>query len=189
MMRTTATSTLLAVLLWGPLAGHATPQDEQNSAVHASATENQLITTLRDIQEQQIDGALEKIGNLVQSNPQFKLAQLIYADLLLAKAGPIRDFGSGLVAPKQEIDGLKNEAQARWRHHDSHPGPDHIPGPLLQLAAETRHAIVVDISRARLYLYEHRDGRYELITDYYVSIGKNGAIKERGGDKRTPIGV
>lgn len=189
MKRTTTASALLATLLCGPLAGHATPQGEQNSLTQASDTENQLITTLRDIQEQRVDGALEKIGSLVQSNPQFKLAQLIYADLLLAKAGPIRDFGSGLSAPREELDGLKNEAQARWQHHDSHPGPDYIPGTLLQLAPETRHAIVVDISRARLYLYEHRDGRYDLITDYYVSIGKNGAIKEREGDKRTPIGV
>lgn len=184
-----AISVLLATLSWGPLTGHATSQDEEQSAVHNSATENQLITTLRDIQEQRVDGALEKIGNLVQSNPQFKLAQVIYGDLLLAKAGAIRDFGSGLSLPRNEVDGLKSEAVIRWQHHDSHPGPEYLPAHLLELAPETRHAIVVDTSRARLYLYEHQDGRYNLITDYYVSIGKNGFVKEREGDKRTPLGV
>lgn len=186
--RTTATPVLAALLCW-PLVGHAATVAGENNSAHANDTENQLITTLRDIQAQRVDGALERIGNLVQSNPQFKLAQLIYGDLLLAKAGPIRDFGSGLGATREEINGLKNEALSRWQHHDDHPSPGHTPAPLLQLAADIRHAIVVDISRARLYLYEHRDGGYNLITDYYVSIGKNGAIKEREGDKKTPVGV
>lgn len=180
---------LLALLICWPLLGHAATERQQLPAERASDTENQLITTLRDIQEQRVDGALEKISSLVQNNPSFKLAQLIYGDLLLAKAGPIRDFGGGAKAAKEELVGLKDEAQARWQHQNGHPGRDYLPAPLLQLSSDIRHVIVVDISRARLYLYEHRDGGYNLITDYYVSIGKNGAIKEREGDKKTPIGV
>lgn len=179
----------LAVALCVPLTSLATSLNGQESTVRSNASEALLITTLRDIQEQRVDGALEKIGELVQNNPQFKLAQLIYADLLLAKAGPIRDFGGGLAAPKDELRGLREEAQVRWQHHDTRPGPEYVPSALLQLAPQTNHVIVVDVTRARLYLYRHQAGRYDLISDYYVSIGKNGAIKEREGDKRTPLGV
>lgn len=158
---------------------------------HQNLNEDQLITSLQDIQNQRFDGALEKIEGLVQNNPKFKLAQLIYADLLLAKTGPINDFGHPALdtGSSNNIDGLKQEAQARWQHHLSHPGNDIIPGNLIKLADSTKHIVIVDLSRSRLYLYANDHGTLSLVTDYYISIGKNGAIKEREGDKRTPIGV
>lgn len=161
-----------------------------NNAAHVNDYENQLITTLRDIQEQRVDGALEKIGELVERNPSFKLAQLIYADLLLARAAPIADVGAGLVSARRDaLDGLLSEARLRWEHHSNHPGSDHIPTNLLQLAPETRHVIAVDLSRSRLYLFSHEQGQYRLLSDFYVSIGKNGIAKQFEGDKKTPIGV
>jgi len=153
--------------------------------------EDQLITTLQDIQNQHFDGAMEKIEGLVQNNPKFKLAQLIYADLLLAKTGPINDFGNAILGTgsANDLSGLKQEAQARWQHHLSHPGNDIIPANLIKLADDTKHIVVVDLSKSRLYLYANDHGKLSLVTDYYISIGKNGAVKEREGDKRTPIGV
>jgi len=164
---------------------------EQEQLQHQNLSEDQLITTLQDIQNQRFDGALEKIESLVQKNPKFKLAQLIYADLLLAKTGPINDFGNPLLGTGSisDINKLKQEAQARWRHHLSHPGNDIVPGNLIKIADNTKHIVIVDLSRSRLYLYANDNGKLSLVTDHYVSIGKNGAIKEREGDKKTPIGV
>ena len=165
-------------------------QTEEQPTSHASNYENQLITSLQDIQEQRVDGAMEKIESLVQNNPKFKLAQLIYGDLLLAKAGAINDFGNPFASlPASELAGLRNEAQARWQHYASHPDEGMVPAYLLQLNPEIKHAIVIDLNKSRLYLYENNNGELNLLSDYYVSIGKNGAVKQREGDKRTPIGV
>ena len=179
----------LSLVLNGPVQANSVSANIQEQ--HQNLDEDQLITTLQDIQNQRFDGALEKIEGLVQNNPKFKLAQLIYADLLLAKTGPINDFGNpGLDAKSSSnIDGLKKEAQARWQHHLSHPGNDSIPANLIKLADNTKHIVVVDLSRSRLYLYANDHGKLNLVTDHYISIGKNGAVKEREGDKRTPIGV
>ena len=55
--------------------------------------------------------------------------------------------------------------------------------------APGQHAIVVDASRSRVYLYENRLGTLRPVRDYYSAIGKLGTAKEREGDKRTPIGI
>jgi hypothetical protein len=51
------------------------------------------------------------------------------------------------------------------------------------------HAIAVDVSRARLYLFENSAQGLKLKADYYVSVGKQGADKLVEGDQRTPLGV
>src|SRR5258708_11690335 len=43
--------------------------------------------------------------------------------------------------------------------------------------------------RARLYLYQNDSGRPLLVAGYYVRSGKNGPLKVREGDEKTPIGV
>src|SRR5262249_21339923 len=42
---------------------------------------------------------------------------------------------------------------------------------------------------SRLYLYQNDGGKPRFVADYYVSFGKNGALKTREGDERTPIGI
>lgn len=185
-----ATSLILAGL---PLSLAASPLDNSGqlrSSTHAGQFEQQLITSLRDIQEQRLDGALEKLGTLIEENPKFKLAQLIYGDMLLAKAAPIAGFGNPSASNlKSEVSALKDEAQARWQHHNQHLDPDYVPSHLLALDAGIKHAVAIDLSKSRLYLYKHTAGQLELLTDYYVSFGKNGIGKMREGDKKTPIGV
>lgn len=150
--------------------------------------EQTLINSLQDIQDDRLDGALEKLGALVQTNPKFKLAQLVYGDLLMAKAGPIRDFG-GTASQTDALNGLRSEAQLRWQHHVAPPSDEQIPVYILNLDPAIKYAIVVDVSRSRLYLYENQPEHPRLVSDYYISIGRNGAIKQREGDLRTPIGV
>jgi murein L,D-transpeptidase YafK len=64
-----------------------------------------------------------------------------------------------------------------------------VPRYLLQLREDQRYAVVVDMRRARLYLYQNDSGKPLFVADYYVSSGKNGPLKIREGDEKTPIGV
>lgn len=63
-----------------------------------------------------------------------------------------------------------------------------VPGEVLQLASGTS-AAVVDLASYQMYVYRELDGRPTKVAEYRVSIGENGAFKEREGDKRTPVGV
>ena len=57
------------------------------------------------------------------------------------------------------------------------------------LSPSVRHAIMVDTSRARLYLFENSAQGVRLVRDSYISIGKLGTGKLVEGDQRTPLGT
>jgi len=151
--------------------------------------EDNLVKTIDELSQQGLDPALQRIEKLVSDKPDFKLAQLIYADLLLAKAQPIKEFGALPDAPVKQIDGLRDEAKQRWSHFISPPSHNSIPASIIKLSDKSRHAIVVELDRSRLYIFKNDQGLPKLVKDYYVSIGKKGADKYLEGDKKTPIGV
>jgi murein L,D-transpeptidase YafK len=47
----------------------------------------------------------------------------------------------------------------------------------------------VDTSRSRLFVYANDAGKPRYVTDFYISLGKNGVDKQREGDQKTPLGV
>jgi hypothetical protein len=75
-----------------------------------------------------------------------------------------------------------------------------VPTQFLTLSTQSRHAIAVDASRSRLYLFENtvpasgasasrQAARMRLVADYYISVGLSGVDKLIEGDLRTPLGV
>jgi murein L,D-transpeptidase YafK len=148
-----------------------------------------LIRALEKIRGDEIDGALAELERLVEVNPTFRLAQLMYADLLLAKSRPISDFGSMPSASLDRILAFRDEARARWSHYREPPPGNRIPAALVRLSPDQRHVIMVNLATSRLYLFENRDGVPHLVQDFYATIGKNGSRKDLEGDQKTPVGV
>ncbi|MBI2993448.1 MAG: L,D-transpeptidase family protein [Gammaproteobacteria bacterium] len=148
-----------------------------------------FVEALDRIGRGQLDGALAELQQLVIDNPSFRLAQLVYADLLLAKSRPIGDFGNVPSAAYGQIQALRDEAQARWRHYRAPSPAGLVPASLVKLSDDQRYAIVVNMSTSRLYLFENRSGVPELVLDFYATIGKNGMGKGSEGDQKTPVGV
>ncbi len=165
------------------------PSREVHAQTHNDVYEMQLIRALANVTGDQLDSALSEVEKLVEANPRFKLAQVVYADLLLAKAQPISGFGNLSDAPNEEIQDLLAEARARWRHYASPPPAVTLPEYLLQMEQRQRTAVVVDLKQSRMFVFNNENGQPRLVDDYYVSIGKNGAVKELEGDKKTPVGV
>jgi murein L,D-transpeptidase YafK len=154
------------------------------------ATADALLANVYDeIANGRLDVALENIDGLLRVKPNFRLANLIKGDLLMARVRPISTLGAAPDAPKDRVEGLRAEAFARLRAYREPPPTDRVPRYLLQLRADQEFAIVVDTRRSRLYLYRNDDGKPRFVADYYVSSGKNGALKAREGDERTPVGV
>ncbi len=148
-----------------------------------------LIKALEQIRSNRIESALSDLEHLVRMNPNFRLAQLVYADLLLSRSRPITDFGNLSYAPYDNIVALREEALARWQHYHSPIATGSIPSSFVQLDDSHKYALIVDLSKTRLYVFENSNGIPKLLSDYYVTIGKNGFRKFEEGDQRTPVGV
>ena len=137
--------------------------------------------------------ALQKAGDLVTEIPHFQLAKLVYGDLLTARVRPLRVLGDVpppmVAAAGSVLLDLREESQRRMKALRERPAQGAIPSQFLALSQRSKHAIAVDASRSRLYLFENSAGGLKLIADYYISLGKAGTAKASEGDQRTPLGV
>jgi murein L,D-transpeptidase YafK len=113
----------------------------------------------------------------------------VRGDLLLARAGRIKGLGNTGHAAPDRLEELRAEALARLQAVRDAPPTGSVPRHLLVLAPAQAHAIVVDASRSRVYVYENNRGRPRLVADYYSTLGKRGIDKLREGDQKTPLGV
>lgn len=181
--------TLLSSLLCGLLTGvaHAAPDSRNIEISHNS--EAHLAKSLQAIKNSRLDIALNEVDSLLRINPNFKLAHLVKGDVLMARAGAIDNFGSAAHAPRDKIEDLRDEARVRLQRVLSQSDIKLTPRFLWKLDAQQKYALVVDTSRATLFVYENVNGEPRYVTDFYITIGKLGTEKVSEGDKRTPIGV
>lgn len=163
------------------------------TAAVAGAAEARLMEVYRLTAQGQNRDALFKAESLVNDYPTFLLAQLVYGDLLAARTRPLQTLGDVPPAVAQAaapaLADLRDESQMRLKALRERPPAGSIPSQFLSLSSRNRHAIAVDTSRARLYLFENTASGLSLVADFYVSVGKSGAEKSVEGDLRTPLGV
>lgn len=166
--------------------------------------ETQLIEIYQLISRGERRDALAKTEALVQAHPNYQLAQLVLGDLLTLQTRPIRLLGdvpdTKAIAAAEQLSVLREESRRRLRALTERPPEGHVPTQFLALSAQSRHAIAIDASRSRLYLFENvmsetpgangrRSPQLRLLGDYYISVGLSGIEKVVEGDKRTPLGV
>lgn len=134
--------------------------------------------------------ALSTLETLTRREPNFRLAQLFYGELLAALSGA---GGGTLIAGGITTDPrlreLAEEARVRLASERAVPGPGMVPNAVLQLSDSFAHAIVVDLPRARLYVLKNENGALQLQRHNYAAMGRNGARKQSAGDMRTPVGL
>lgn len=187
----TITTFLALVLALQPAAAGATNLIASHARQHEldPGQEATLVQALQNIGARRLDVAQAELRRLLAANPDFRLAQMVYADLLLARSGRAMEFGAAPFAPYQQVDALRAEARARLGHYAAPPPPDQIPSVLVRMSEAQKYAVVVNMSTSRLYLYENRAGVPHLVHDFYATIGKNGIGKYVQGDQKTPLGV
>lgn len=167
--------------------------------------EARLIGIYRLIQQAQPREALREAEALVRDHPNFQLAQLVLGDLLSMQTRPVSQLGdmgeAQALAAAQPLQELREQSRRRLAALTERPPEGSVPSQFLTLSATSRHAIAVDASRSRLYLFENTaarsasgDGlappaRMKLVADYYISVGQAGVDKRLEGDLRTPLGL
>ena len=158
------------------------------SGAGLNEAEAPLVRAIVGLRELGLKSALGEVDKVLAHSPNFRLAHLIKGDLLMARAGKPGVFAAK-AAPGESLADLQDEARVRVHRYVDGPRTDYLPAPLLQLAPSQAHAILVDTSRSRLFVYANDLGRPRYVTDFYTSLGKNGVEKSREGDQKTPLGI
>ena len=162
-------------------------------ADHSGVAEARLIEIYRLISRSETRAALTQAQSLVGDYPHFALAQLVYADLLSVRTPPRKTLGVVRAHQRQvnaaALADLRAESEARLKALKERPPAGFLPTEFVLLSGANKHAIAVDASRSRLYLFENRKDGMKLVDDYYISVGKLGVEKQEEGDRRTPLGV
>jgi murein L,D-transpeptidase YafK len=174
----------------------AAKQPKAPEALRDGQAETRLLEVYRLTGEGRGREALARAESLARDYPNFQLAQLALGDLLNARVRPVRKLGDvpetdAMRAPEASgmLDELRTESLQRMQAQKNRPGAGRIPAQFLELSARSRHAIAIDASRSRLYLFENTGKGLQLVADYYASVGKLGIEKVAEGDQRTPLGV
>jgi murein L,D-transpeptidase YafK len=154
-----------------------------------SHPEDQLLEAIEALRSGDSAGALQRLQQLVQHEPNFRLAQLLYGQVLAERSGV-----PGLVSPLADeqdphVRELLDEYRARLAEAQAGPPADALPSPILRLSPDHRYAIVADLPRSRVYVLENNGGHLRRVRDYYASIARNGYGKQNSGDLRTPVGI
>lgn len=150
-----------------------------------SATEQKLTTAIEQMQGGLPKDALKNLESLTRQEPNFRLGQLIYGELLAA----LSNDAPGSAPDTAELQSLAEEARVRLASEKAVPPKGSVPDSVLQLAPLYKNLLLVDLPRARLYVLENKDGQLVLARHQYIGIGKNGYGKQKKGDQRTPVGV
>ena len=148
-----------------------------------------LVRALLDIGDSKFASAFDRIDSLIAANPNFRLAQLVKGDLLLARTRPLNSIGNASGGSAEQVAGLREEARARLMRSQIEPSLELAPRYLLQLPKDEKLALVLDSNKSTLFVFETTGETPRYVADYYVTIGKNGLEKLREGDKKTPVGV
>lgn len=158
------------------------------SAASEPHPEVRLLDAVQAIQALQFDKAEQQLNQLLSERPDFKLAQLVYADLMMAKTGALPDVGIGLKQSERRSL-LLTEIRNRYSAANDALIQNKYPAVLARLDSHYRHSIVVDLSKSRLYVFDTAGETPRLIDDYFVSMGRGGSGKVNEGDLKTPMGV
>ncbi|HNY31376.1 MAG TPA: L,D-transpeptidase family protein [Fibrobacteria bacterium] len=162
--------------------------DQNRVAVASDTPESLLVRTLDAIRAERLDLALERSDSLVTRQPNFRLAQLVRGDILLAQNGRLDKF-AGPRSKDPKAQALQDEARVRLGRYVQTPPKNKIPRFLLQPPQDASTVLVVDSRASRMFVFRKKDGQWSLDGDHYVSIGLNGPLKSSEGDQRTPLGV
>lgn len=182
------------------------PSGAASQVITQPQAEQRLVQILRQIERNELDTALHDVTLLTQEIPNFRAAQLLYADLLRIRAGGVphgaefaqqaqqqhsrrKSVADTHLLPTEQYAGLQQELRQRLLAEAAVPPAGMVPQDFLQLSPSVRHAIAVDAKRSRLYLFANSPQGLQLVSHHYITIGRKGVDKRAEGDERTPLGV
>lgn len=151
-----------------------------------ASTEALLLNAWHQWQSGAVSEARSQLEALLQQEPQFKLAWLLYGDLVAGRSGR---YPKGLAPDDPEVWPLRLELQKRLLAEQNQPPADAVPAGLIHLAEPVSQLIAVDLGAGRLFLLERQEGGWQRRREIFAGIGREGFYKRKRGDLRTPVGI
>ena len=160
------------------------------AALAESRYEQEVFSSIDSIKKVDFNHSLQSLEDLVDKYPNSKLGYLVMGDLLAARAGSM-DLVERYSDDPLQLAGLRDELFFRWqtKTQQSPSSRGLLPASLINSAPTERYVLAADASHSRLYVYENTGTSYQLVKDYFMTIGKKGMGKNKEGDLRTPEGV
>jgi len=147
--------------------------------------EARLIASTDAIVSGNWSNALNDLNSLTADFPLSRIGHLLKADLLFSLSGQA-DTRSADPA----IAELQKQLRLRWSHvQSSEANGKLVPAKLLRISDRIPFILYADLSASRLHLFAQQHGALVGLSDYYITMGRAGAGKEREGDLKTPVGV
>ncbi|WP_295687514.1 L,D-transpeptidase family protein [uncultured Nevskia sp.] len=150
--------------------------------------EDRLSEALAAMRDGHYGVATRQLEQLLSIEPNFRLAQLLYAQALALRSGGRVDS-----PPANEDDPRLNALLAEYRNRSDElralPASGLVPSLLLKLSDEVGNVLVVDLAKGRAYLIDNNGSGQYVVRNLYAGIGRNGYGKRSAGDLRTPIGI
>ncbi len=139
----------------------------------------------------EFDAAETELNELIAENPEFRLAHLLYSELMAVRSGLGPGFSDWSSPGNGDLSSLIDEIRRRHAHRMevSAYTEGKIPDALLQLSPSQKQVVIVDSTLSRAHVFENINNQLSLIGDYYITVGKNGVLKNAEGDGRTSMGV
>lgn len=168
----------------------------------SDSVERRLLEVFASIEQGDVSSALTRSGALTRDHPNYQLGQLVHGDLLKLRSNPDAQTaqlggvaGVSSQAAQTQLAALRTETRKRLDALHNRPPEGSVPHQFVALSNWSRHAIAIDASQSRLYLFENQavndqepGPQLKLVADYFMSVGKAGIGKMAEGDGRTPLG-
>ena len=165
------------------LIGLALPSIVQ--AGEESNYEARLIASADTIASGNWSDGLNELNSLTADFPLSRIGHMLKADLLFSLSGQAQARSAD-----PAISELQTQLRLRWSHVQSFEAKrELVPAKLLQISDKVPFVLYADLPASRLHLFAQQHGTLVRLSDYYITMGRAGAGKEREGDLKTPVGV
>lgn len=153
--------------------------------------EDTVVRALMDMRQGRMSSAEATLEPLIEQRPKFKLAQLLYADILNARSGSSLNMQTLGQSDQHSLDGLLAEAKQRIKWNEVRQSlQGKLPASLIKPDRKHPFIVFADLGLSRVFLFKQdQNGNLSLQHDFYASGGKKGTRKKVRGDQRTPLGV
>ena len=147
--------------------------------------EARLIASVDTIASGNWSDALSDLNSLTTNFPLSRIGHLLKADLLFSLSGQAQARSAD-----PAIAELQNQLRLRWSYvQSSEAKRELVPAKLLQISDKIPFVLYADLPASRLHLFAQQHGALVRLSDYYITMGRAGAGKEREGDLKTPVGI
>lgn len=158
--------------------------------LHITSPEKQLSLVFEALQSLNLKQAIQLADELVEDYPNYKMAQAMKADLLALQSGQHQLLSSMHHLHPKAIESFAEEKALRWQFlHQAGASSVAKNRNWLVKTSRSGYFVLINAQTHRLYLYQQSNAGLAEIDNFYISLGRAGAGKQRRGDLKTPIGI